>query len=69
MRKLHTKLRRREAPSDTYVRYLVKKVRETEILINKPMCEKPKTVHTPENIPAAAESVREVPFTSIHRHS
>ena len=30
VRKLHTNLRRREAPSAPYVRYLVKKVKETE---------------------------------------
>ena len=33
-----------------YVRYLVKKVKETAILIDKPKREKPKTVRTPENI-------------------
>ena len=38
---------RREAPSAPYVRYLVE---ETGILIDKPMCEKPKTVRTPANI-------------------
>ena len=54
----------REAPSAPYVRYLVKKVKETGILI-----EKPKTVRTPENIAAMAENVCEVPSTSIHRRS
>ena len=48
---------RREALSAPYVRYLVKKVKETGILINKPKREKPKTVHTSENIAALAESV------------
>ena len=47
----------REAPSALYVRYLVKKVKETGILIDKPKRDKPKTVRTPENIAAVAESV------------
>ena len=53
----------------SYVRYHVKKVKETGILIDKPKREKPKTVRTPENIAAVAESVCEAPSTSIHRHS
>ena len=69
VRKLRTDFGRREAPSTPYVRYLVKKVKETNILIDKIKREKPKTVHTPENIAAAAESVCEVPSTSIHRCS
>ena len=55
---------RREAPSAPYVRYYVKKVKETGILIDKP-----KTVHTPDNIAAVAESVCEAPSTSFHRRS
>ena len=55
------------APSAPYVRYLVKKVKETGILIDKPNHEKPKTVRTPENIATVAESVFETPSTSIHR--
>ena len=43
----------------------MKKVKETGILIDKPKCERPKTVRTPENIAAVAESVREAPSTSI----
>ena len=50
VRKLRTDFGRREAPSAPYVRYLVKKVKETGILIDKPKREKPKTVRTPENI-------------------
>ena len=46
---------------------LWKKVKETDILIDKPKCEKPKTVRTPENIATGAESVCEAPSTSIHR--
>ena len=61
MRKLHT--------SDPYVRYLVKKVTETGILIDEPKRKKPKTVGTPENIAAVAESVCEAPSKSIHRRS
>ena len=60
---------RREALSAPHVRYLVKKVKETGILIHKSKHEKPKTVHTPENIAAVAESVCEAPSTSIHRRS
>ena len=52
---------RREAPPVPYVRYLVKKVKETSILIDKSKREKPKTVRTPENIAAVAESVCEAP--------
>ena len=48
---------------------LWKKVKETSILIDKPKSEKPKTVHTLENIAAVAKSVCEAPSTSIHRHS
>ena len=54
---------RRETPSAPYVRYLVKKVKETGILIDKPKREKPKTMRTPENTAA------DVPSTSIHRRS
>ena len=42
-------------------RYLVKKVKETGILVDKPKREKPKTVRTPENIVAVAETVCEEP--------
>lgn len=48
-----------EAPSAPYVRYLVKKVKETGIFIDKPMCDEPKTVRTPEIIAAVAESMCE----------
>ena len=60
---------RREAPSAPYVRYLVKKLKETGILSDKPKRVKPKTVRTPENITAVAESVCEGPSTSILRRS
>ena len=59
MPRLGTDFGRREAPSPPYVRYLVKKVKETGILIDKPKKEKPKIVHTPENIDAVAENVCE----------
>ena len=64
VRKLLTDFGRREAPSAPHVRYLVKKVKETGILIDKP-----ETVRTPENIAAVAESVYGAPSTSIHRRS
>ena len=57
VRKLRTDFERREAPSAPFVHYLVKKVKETGILIDKPKREKPKTVRSPGNIAAAAESV------------
>ena len=69
VRKLRTDFGRREAKSVSFVHYLVKKVEETGILINKPKREKPKTVRTPKNIAAAAESVCEAPSTSVHRDS
>ena len=37
-------------PSAPYVRYLAKKVKETSTLIDKPKCEKPKTVSTPQKV-------------------
>ena len=57
VRKLRTNFLRRKAPSATYIRYLVKKVKETGMLTNKPKREKPKTVSIPENIATVAESV------------
>ena len=42
---------------------------EAGILIDKPKREKPKTVCTPENIAAVAESVCEAPSTSIQCRS
>ena len=66
VRKLYSDFGRSEALSAPYVRYLVKKVKETSILIDKPKREMPKTVRTPENIDAVAESVCEVPSTSNH---
>ena len=69
VRKLHTDFGRREASSAPYIRYLVKKVKETGILIDELKREKPKTVHTPENIVAATENGCEAPSTSIHRRS
>ena len=46
VRKLHTNFGRREAPSTSYIRYLVEKVKETGILIGLSI-EKPKTVRHP----------------------
>ena len=67
MRNLSTDFGRKEAPSAAYIRYLVEKVKETGILMDKPKPEKPKAVHTSENITAMAQSVCEAPSTSIHR--
>ena len=55
--KLRTDFGRKEAPSAPYVPYLLKKVRETDILIDKPKRDNSKTKRTPENIAAATESV------------
>ena len=52
-----------------FVRYAVKKVKETGFLIDKPKRGKPKTVRATENIAAVAESVREAPSPSIHRRA
>ena len=60
---------RKEAPIAPYFRYLVKNVKETGILVAKPKHVKPKTVRTPENIAAVAESVCEALSASIHRCS
>ena len=59
MRKLHTVFGRREPPSAPYIRYPVKKVKETGIFIDKPKRKKPNIVRTPENIAAVTESVCE----------
>ena len=56
-----------ENTSAPYVRYLVKKLKETDILVDKPKRIKSITVRTPENIAVVAESVCEAP--SIHRRS
>ena len=69
MRKLRTDFGRREAPSGPFVRYLVKKVKETGILIDKAKRKNPKTVRTSENIAAGAENVCEAPSTPIHHRS
>ena len=69
VRKFRTDFGSRETPSASYVSYLVKKAKETGILIDKTKREKPKRVHTPENIASVAESMFEAPSTSIHRRS
>ena len=69
MRKLRTDFGRREAPPAPYVLYLVKKMKESGILSDKPKCETSKTVRTTENIASVAESVREAPSTSTHCRS
>ena len=69
VRKLRMEFGRREVLSAPYVRYLVKKVKETGILIDKPKREKPKTVRTLDHITAVAESVCEASSTSIHHRS
>ena len=69
VRKLRMDFGRREAPSAPYVCYLVKKVKETGILMDKPKRVKRKTVRTPENIAAVAGSVCEAPAISVHRRS
>ena len=68
VRILRTDFGRREAPSAPYVRYLVKKVQETGILIDKAKREKQKTVRTHENIAAVTESVCEASLTSITKN-
>ena len=67
VRKLRTDFGRTKAAP--YVRYLVKKIKEAVILIDKPKRERPKTVRTPENIAAVAERVYEASSISIHRCS
>ena len=50
MRELLTEFGRTEASSAPYIRYLLQKVKETGILIDKPKREKLTTIRTPENI-------------------
>ena len=50
--------KKRSTVTVPYVRYLVKKVKDTGILISKPKRENPKTMRTPENIAAVAKSRR-----------
>ena len=69
VRILRTDFGRTVAPSAPYVRYLVKKVKETGIFIDKQKREKPKILRTPENMAAVAKSVCEAPSTSIQRRS
>ena len=55
---------------ENYVQILEdEKLRMFVIVIDKPKREKPKTVRTPVNIAAVAESVCEAPSTSIYRRS
>ena len=58
-----------EATPAPNVRYLMKKRKETGILIDKPKLKKPKIIRTHENIAARAEIVCEAPTTSIRRRS
>ncbi len=67
VRKLRAEFGRNEAPGAPYVRYFVKKVKETGLLIDKPTRTKQPTKRTPENVDAVAENVRESPGTST-RH-
>ena len=50
VRNLCRDFERREAASVPYVRYLVKKLQEIGVPIDKSKRQKPKTVRTPENI-------------------
>ena len=58
VRKLYTDFGGTEAPSAAYILHLVKKVKETGIIIDKPKREKPKTMRTPKNIAVVAENVQ-----------
>ena len=69
VRKLRTDFGRRKAPSTSHVHYLVKKVKETGILIDKPKRQQPKPARTPENIATVAENACEAPLISIHHRS
>ena len=56
---------RRKAPSAPYVRYHVKKLKETGIVIDKPKRKKTTTVCTPENIAAVAQSAININSSSF----
>ena len=66
VRKLRTDFGRREVSLAPYVRYLVCKCKKLAFSsINQSESEKAKTVWTPKNITAVAESLREALSTSI----
>jgi len=58
-----------QRPSSQYVDQFVKRVRETGSLMDKTTRVRPRTVRTPENIAAVAESVREHQSTSTRHRS
>ena len=67
---MRTDFRRIEAPSASCVHNLVKKVKKTAILIDKPKREKPKTVRIRKNIAGVAETVCEMASSTLtHRRS
>ena len=66
---MSTDFGRRAALSAPNVGYLVEKVKETSILIDKATREKLETLCSPENIFPVAESVHETSSKSIHRRS
>ena len=57
----------RSTVSSEYSLSCGKSERKEGILIDKSKRKKPKTVRTPQNIAAVAESVHEAPSTAIHR--
>ena len=64
--KLRADFGRRDAPSAPSLCYVVKKCKK---VASSSIKQEPKTVRTPENIVAVAESECEAPTTSIHRRS
>ena len=59
-----------EEDKHSHLRMLIvlrQRLKETDIVIDKPKHEKPITMRTLKNIAGAAKSVREAPSTSIHR--
>jgi len=69
VRILKRNMGRKKAPSGIAVVKLVKKVRETGLLLDNRNCPRARTVHTPENIETVARSVRQNPSTSTRRRS
>lgn len=69
VRILKRNMSREKAPSGTAVVKLVKKVRETGLLLDNRSGPRARTVRTPENIEAVARNVRQNPSTSTRRRS
>ena len=69
VRILKRNMGRDRAPTEGAIRKLVRKVREKGMLVDDRSGPRARTVRTPENIEAVAQSVRQNPTTSTRRRS